>query len=264
MKTVLGTLVAVIRFSIIILALFIMMIVITIASFTPIKIRRIPLAGWLTHYLVLFITRMLNVRVHMPDRTIFYEHSGFIFPNHSTFIDILVSFSIMPTRFLAFHGVETMPFIGRIAKAIGCAFVNRGDKNSRRAAREAMKRVPKYPPMILYPEGGINPPPTEISPLRYGAFEIAKDANYSYMPIVLIYDKLDLIFSEEDNTILVAWEFCKHLTRVNVSVHPLPVVHPQPDDDPHQLAREAEAAMAEVLKREQAKLGLRYKGVAVQ
>lgn len=254
MKSALGTLVATVRFIVLIIAIFTMMVVITLASFTNIHIHRIPLAGWLTHYLVRFVNLVLNVHVHIPDRDVFYRHSGFIFPNHTTFIDILVSFAIMPTRFLAFHGVAKMPLIGRIAKAIGCAFVNREDKNSRRAAREAMKKVPMYPPMILYPEGGIIPPPTEISPLRYGAFEIAKDANYAYMPVVLVYDKLDLVFSEEANTFLVAWHFCKHLTRVNVYVHPLPVVHPQPDDDPAQLAREAEAAMSAVLQRELVKL----------
>lgn len=254
MKAVLGTLVATVRFTILITTIFIMMIVITVASFANINVRRIPLAGWLTHYLVRFINRVLNIHVHVKDYDVFYNHSGFIFPNHTSFIDILVSFAIMPTRFLAFHGVAKMPLIGRIAKAIGCAFVNREDKNSRRAAREAMKQVPKYPPMILYPEGGINPPPTEISPLRYGAFEIAKDANYPYMPIVLVYDRLDLVFSEEENTILVAWHFCKHFTRLNVYVHTLPVVKPKPDDDPVQLARETEAAMSAVLQRELAKI----------
>ena len=59
-----------------------------------------------------------------------------------------------------------------------------------------------------------------------------------------------MVFSEEKNTILVAWEFCKHLTRVDVKVIPMPVVHPKPEDDPAQLARETEKAMSEVLTRE--------------
>ena len=161
MKSIIGTLIATLRFTVLIAALFIMMIIIWIASWFNFKVKNIPLSGWLTRALALFINFVLNVKVHIEDRSLFYTHQGFIFPNHTTFIDILVVLTIMPVRFLAMEAVGTMPFIGSIARSIGCVFVNRKNKASRTAAREALKGAPKYPPMILYPEGGIQPPPTE-------------------------------------------------------------------------------------------------------
>lgn len=255
MKSIIGTVVATLRFIILIIALFTMMLIIGFFSLFNFQYKEIPLSGWLTRALVQFINIVLNVKVHIPNKAVFYNHKGFIFPNHTTFIDILVAFEIIPVRFLAMEGVRKMPFIGSIAKSIGCAFVDRKNKESRLAARDALKNAPKYPPMILYPEGGIQPPAHEITPLRYGAFEIAQDTNYPYMPCVLVYDKLDLVFWEDVNTLRVAWNFCKHLTRVNVTVFPLPVVHPKPDDDVKQLAESAHCVMSEVLTREHKKLG---------
>ncbi|MEM7332008.1 MAG: 1-acyl-sn-glycerol-3-phosphate acyltransferase [Chloroflexota bacterium] len=255
MKTIVETIVAALRFGTVILALFIMMIVIGIAALTNIKIKEIPLSGWLTRSLVIFVNLVLNVKIHVEDKELFQNHHGFIFPNHTTFIDILVAFEITPVRFLAMAAVDKMPFIGSIARSIGCVFVNRKNKESRTAARDALIDAPKFPPMILYPEGYIQPPPTEISPLRYGAFEIAQDTDYSCLPCVLIYDKLDLVFWTEKNTFLVAWNFCKHMTRINVKVCPLPIVSPKPGDDIEKLAKETRQAMMDVLTHEHKLLG---------
>lgn len=255
MRNIIGTVVALLRFTIIIISLFVMMLIVGFFSLFNIKIRRIPLAGWLTRVLVLFVNIVLNVKIQVDDPDVFYNHEGFIFPNHTTFLDILVAFEIMPVRFLAMAAVGNMPFIGSIARSIGCVFVNRQDKASRAGARDSLKHAPKYPPMILYPEGGIHPPPDEISPLRYGAFEIAQETGYPYMPCVLIYDKLDLVFWTDENTIRVAWNFCKHLSRITVKVCPLPVVHIQPDDDIKRLAEETHAAMTAVLTQEHQRLG---------
>ncbi len=255
MKAIIGFVVATIRFTILIIALFIMMIVISIAAFTNIKIKEIPLSGWLTRALVIFINIVLNVKIEVEDEELFKNHHGFIFPNHTTFIDILVAFEITPVRFLAMAAVDKMPFIGSIARSIGCVFVDRKDKDSRVAARDALKDAPKFPPMILYPEGYIQPPPSEISPLRYGAFEIAQDTNYSCLPCVLIYDKLDMVFWTDKNTFRVAWNFCKHTTRVHVKVCPLPIVSPQPGDDIEKIAKETQEAMQAILTHEHKLLG---------
>lgn len=247
MKSMAGNVVAVLRFIIIFTTLFIMMIGILIISIFNFEYRQIPVSGWITSKVAKFINFLLNVKVEVDDPAIFYNHRGFLFPNHTTFLDILVALDIMPVRFLAMAPIENWPIIGTIAKSIGCVFVNRQSKESRLQARDALIKASKYPPMILYPEGGIQPPPDKISPLRYGAFEIAQDTKIPFMPCILVYDKLDLVFWTDNNTMRVAWNFCKHLTTIHVKVIPLPAVTPQPDDDPIKLAQETEQAMAAVL-----------------
>ena len=160
MRTLIGNIVATLRFAVLIAALFIMMIVIGIVALTNIHHKEIPLSGWLTRALVIFMNLVLNVKIQVEDEDLFKNHHGFIFPNHTTFLDILVAFEITPVRFLAMAAVDKMPFIGSIARSIGCVFVDRKNKESRPAARDALKDAPKFPPMILYPEVAITPPPS--------------------------------------------------------------------------------------------------------
>lgn len=92
-----------------------------------------------------------------------YKSSACIAPcvvsNHVSAMDILVFLSL-GASFVANEAVLRIPGIGRIAKSIGCMFVERDSPDSRTAAREAirlhfmkMDRSIHSPQLVIFPEG---------------------------------------------------------------------------------------------------------------
>jgi 1-acyl-sn-glycerol-3-phosphate acyltransferase len=155
-----------------------------LASLFPFRIR-----GYRPSFLVLQkfvrrLLRLLNVQVVCPEQARLAQFSGFIFANHVSYLDILVLLAVTPVSFLAKDEVRTMPFVGWIAKAIGCVFVERTSKESRLAARHTLSRSHLYPPIVLYPEGQRGTG-TELLPFRYGAFEIVTDVGAAVLPCVI-------------------------------------------------------------------------------
>mgnify|MGYP003900006691 CR=1 FL=1 len=54
---------------------------------------------------------------------------GSIVSNHSTFMDIIVHLSRQPPSHVSKAGVLKIPFVGTIASAVGCLFIERSDKD---------------------------------------------------------------------------------------------------------------------------------------
>ncbi len=73
---------------------------------------------------------------------------------------------ILPTRFLAKAEVKQWPFIGWIGTAVDTVFVNRKDKTSREQARQSITALDHYPPIVIFPEGGIYKLATSVSTSR--------------------------------------------------------------------------------------------------
>ena len=67
------------------------------------------------------VLRFLNVHVNSKDIARIQQFDGFIFPNHISYLDIVVLVAITPVRFLAKVEVKSWPVVGLIAGAIGCA-----------------------------------------------------------------------------------------------------------------------------------------------
>jgi len=74
--------------------------------------------------------------------------------NHLSWLDPLVLMSLRPMGALAKYEVATYPFIGRPARRLGLAFVNRTDPTSRAAALTRLAAdLRRGEPMLLFPEG---------------------------------------------------------------------------------------------------------------
>ncbi|HUM69775.1 MAG TPA: lysophospholipid acyltransferase family protein, partial [Chloroflexota bacterium] len=146
------------------------------------------------------LLRVLRVEVICPEAERLADFSGFLFPNHVSYLDILALLSVTPVSFLAKDEVRRMPFIGWIAKAIGCVFVERTDKASRQAARHTLSRISYHPPIVLYPEGQRGPG-TELLPFRYGAFEIVTDVGAAFLPCAITYSHLEAAIWQRDEGI---------------------------------------------------------------
>ena len=123
-----------------------------------------------------------------PDWKKSYECPGTIIGNHTVFMDILIHMYRQPPSHVAKAAVENLPFIGSIASACGCLYLDRGDGDSRKdmftqiAERQQECEKGIYPPLIIYPEGGTSNG-THLLKFKKGAFAGLR----SVQPIIIKY-----------------------------------------------------------------------------
>ncbi len=194
------------------------------------------------------LLRAFNVRVEWIDASVFRRHHGFVFPNHISYLDALVIDSLIPMRFVAKAEIRRWPMVGYIARAAGCVFVQRDQKESRTQARASLARMGRYPPIVLFPEGGTGPP-GRIRPFRYGAFEIAVDGGIPFLPCIIDYGAHAGQVYWDDRTLMgAAWQLLTHAEGPIIArVVPLRGIEPQPGDDPKRMAIAIHGAMNALL-----------------
>lgn len=223
-------------------------ILVVITSYIPVQIKGKRLSLWALKGLVDSLLLSLNVKVDAPEAEKLRRHHGFIFPNHVSYVDILVLLSIVPVRYLAKDEVRSWPIVGIVAKAIGCVFVKRESKTSRSQAREALANVEHYyPPVALFPEGKRGPG-AHLLPFRYGAFEIAIEGGVSVLPCAITYEPLEIaIWHRGENVLKALWRVASYARPVRCRVVPLEKIDPPEDDDPISLSEQTHAAMTAVV-----------------
>lgn len=231
--------------SALILTFFAVFIVLT--SFLPIATKGVPLSQRLAQFMVRAILWVLNVRVNCDEKEKLVGFDGFFFPNHVSYLEVLALFSIMPTRFLAKAEIRSWPAVGPIAAAVGCVFVQRGDKASRQEARLALTQVDTFPPITIFPEGKRGPG-DQLLPFRYGAFEIVSQGGFAFLPIAATFNHLEIaIWHRKENIVAALWRLASQPERIEVNLLPLQPHHPTPEDDPITLAEKAHAELTAVL-----------------
>ena len=235
------------RLSLSALILIVCAVFIVITSYLPITIKKIPLPLRIAQFMVRSILWVLNVRVTCAQKEKLQGFDGFFFPNHVSYVEVLGLFAIMPTRFLAKAEIQDWWVVGRIAAAIGCVFVQRGDKESRREARQALTEVESFPPITIFPEGKRGPGYV-LLPFRYGAFEIVTQGGFAFLPIAATFSNLEIaIWHRKENIIMALWRLASQPERIELTLTPLNVYQPTPDDDPVALAAEVQAQLTAVL-----------------
>ena len=222
-------------------------ILILALAWLPIRRRGVRLAAWPITYLARFFIRLFNIQVTCAKAEKIRQHHGFIFTNHSSVLDIVLMVNILPTRFLAKAEIKRWPFIGWIGAAVDTVFVSREDKTSREQARQAIIKLDHYPPIVIFPEGGIYEPAETLHPFRYGAFEIAAQGSVPFIPCVFLYEPLDIAFWGDEPLLTSLWRLSSRPGPLHARLFALKTVHPTAADDPRQLALEAHGAMEAVL-----------------
>ena len=235
------------RITILTLILALGTIVILAIAWIPVSIRGIRLGAWPITIMARMMLRLFNIQVNYANMDRFETHQGFIFPNHTSPIDVVVLVAIIPMRFLAKIEIRSWPFIGWIATAVGTVFVNRSDKESRQLAREALLLVNHYPPIVLFPEGGILAPCGVLHPFRFGAFEIAAKNETPFMPLAIRYDPLEIAYWGDESLWDAIWRLASYDRPLLVELQPLRLIHPTVTDDPRHLALETHGAVEAVL-----------------
>ncbi|MCA9917872.1 MAG: 1-acyl-sn-glycerol-3-phosphate acyltransferase [Anaerolineales bacterium] len=215
-------------------------------AWVPMRIKGARLSAWLLPTVCRLLLPLFNVEFTALEAKRITQHDGYIFPNHLSFLDIILLLSIFPVRFLAKAEIANWPFIGWIARAVDTVFVKRENKESREQARDALAQLHTFPAVALFPEGGIFQPPNELKPFRYGAFEIAQKGGRPFIPAVFIYDPLDIVFWRDEPLLTAVWRFASRPEPIKARLFLLRTVQPAPEDDPRQLALETHGAMTAV------------------
>lgn len=233
-----------------------------LSAWLPLRPRQVKIGNWIVVIGARLILWSLDVQLIVHNAERLKRHQGFIFPNHHSALDALLLAALTPVRFLSKAEMRRVPFIGWIAIAIDTVFVQREEKESRLQARSELLDTPRYPPIALFPEGGILVTGELLNPFRYGAFEIAQQSQTPYIPCVLRYEQRDLVHWGDESMISNIWRIARRSTgRLTVEMVLLHVVHPHQDDDPQLLALEAHGAMLAVLQRDERRQVILEEGI---
>lgn len=208
--------------------------------------KNAPMASWVTTWMARRLLKIYRIEFECRERERFATHHGFIFPNHLSFLDILGLISLGPVRFLAKSEIADWPFVGRIGKAVGTVWVNRSDDDSREAARQALTELTDYPPIALFPEGGIHAS-LKLQPFRWGAFEIAIERGFPILPAAYIYPRLDISGWRKEPLKTAMKRLGREKGPTPMRLVGLRDIHPLAGDDPRELALEAHGSISAAL-----------------
>lgn len=257
MRSVIGAL----RCASMILCLIIGFTIVLLIGWLPLRIRGCSIPGWIATGMSRFHHWAFNIRFSCRNPEKIRQHRGFLFPNHTGYLDIVAMLAVMPARFLAGAENRHRPMIGYIAQSIGTVFVDRKDKDSRSQARQSIAgsfERESYPSIVLFPEGRLNPG-RSLLPFFHGAFELAIEHGIPYLPCAILHSHPRYSTwgwkHEADGTSVpikegimsVIWRVATCPVRQEIEVVALDPVTPKPGDDPETLANAAKYALETAL-----------------
>jgi 1-acyl-sn-glycerol-3-phosphate acyltransferase len=169
--------------------------------------------------------------------------------NHTSYLDIFLLSGIRGGRFLAMKDVASWFMVGRVAKRVGCIFLDRSSKHDRAAAVRTLTDAAKTgaTPLIVFPEGGTGMGAT-LKPFQPGAFVVAKRAGVPIRPIAIVYDDIEEVGWIDDMPLGAhVW---KRLSGplVRARVIPLPLVQVGEDEAPEAVAERVRVMIEKVAR----------------
>ena len=150
-------------------------------------------------------------------------------PNHSSYIDILVTLAVLPddVRFVAKGESLSMPVVGTIIRRSGQFGFDRSDPQARiRQAEDVNAALRKGESVGIYPEGTFTAI-TGIRPFQLGAFKAAVDTQRPICPVA-VHGAREIL---RDKTYL------PRRGRITVTLGPLVMPDPSAGDDWHEIVR---------------------------
>ena len=115
------------------------------------------------------------------------QQAAVIMGNHRSYADAILFPVQLPVAFVARKESKSWPIIGWGATVIGTIWVDRKDKNSRRATRAAVReRLSEGTTVILFPEGTTHLGP-DLLEYRPGMFYTCAEEGFAVVPVALEY-----------------------------------------------------------------------------
>ena len=237
----------VLRLTAFFLTLSIGTIIVLLIGWIPIDEKGRRLAQSIVAQMARMALAIVDVKTTVDRPELLRHHAGFIFSNHTSYMDTVIMMAFEPVRFVAKNEVRRMLFVGRLAWMIGCIFVKREKKQSRQAARSTLGQLDSYKPaVVLYPEGR-TAPIGQLLPYRKGAFEIAQDAGISYLPVSVVYSHPNLVDWRSVPFRQALWNIMSREYTLHANMYVHDPVTPLPEDDPDELCQATRAEMLHVL-----------------
>ena len=242
-----------IRFTLTMLLILGTMIPLTLIGLLPFRARRAKWSSWFVTGLARIFMRINGIRWRCTDSRLLGTHHGLVFTNHSSYLDPVVLMAVRPMRFLAAAEVSRRPFINWIANAADTVYVDRSDRQSRRAARRSISAAlhkDPFPPVVIFPEGKLGPG-DYLYPMRHGAFETAIQSNVPFLPCAVYYNRPDVSTwyggLRNESLIHAVWRMMCYRGRLEIELIPLLPVATRPDDSPALLAEATQRQIEHVL-----------------
>lgn len=127
--------------------------------------------------------------VRIGDRPKLTEGPYVICANHSSYLDIILMYRILPRKKFLFIGKSELlkwPIINIFFKKLDIA-VNREKRSSgMRSIIRAKQEINNGWSIVIFPEGGIPVETPTLAPFKNGAFKLAIDSQIPILPITII------------------------------------------------------------------------------
>lgn len=224
-----------------------------VAALIPGRYHGARWSAWVLTMVARTFNRIFDLRVYCTDSARLVRHRGLIFPNHSSYLDIVAMMTTAPPRWLAAIEVRNRPMIGQLAASAETVFVNRSNRESRKEARDAVSHALRnnpYPPIVIFPEGKLDPG-ISLYPFRHGAFELAIQNEVAFLPVALQYNRPEITTwyggLRNESLLTAVWRLACHRGRITVNVIPLEVMQPTQADDPAMLGIVTQRAIEQAL-----------------
>jgi 1-acyl-sn-glycerol-3-phosphate acyltransferase len=114
-----------------------------------------------------------------------------ICPNHVSYIDIPVTFAIMPSVFV-FVGKKSLskiPIFGWVYKKTMILVDRSSNRSSYNAYKHASDRIDSGVGITIYPEGGIPDADVKLNRFKSGAFRLALEHQIDIVPVTFVDNK---------------------------------------------------------------------------
>jgi 1-acyl-sn-glycerol-3-phosphate acyltransferase len=214
------------------------------ASWLPFKFKGIGLGPWLCTLCARLAMRIFNVRFSCPRPQLLRQHQGFVFANHIGFFDILMMLHVLPCRFLSAAENKKIPFIGAVSAAIGTLFVDRANRKSRAEIYQQLAQAERFPPLVIYPEGGVGPA-HNLQPFKFGSFEICVKHRIPYLLCAIRYDKPESLNWLKGQTFQqVLWKAAQFPGPIHAQLIPLRCVIPTGQENARELTKDMHREVA--------------------
>src|SRR5690554_600870 len=117
------------------------------------------------------------------------EEPYVIIANHTSYLDIFILYSALPQQKFIFMGkseILNYPLVKTFFKKLNIPVDRSSTIRSAKAFIQAKKALKKGWGIVIFPEGGIPDSAPQMAPFKDGAFQLAKSASCSILPITFI------------------------------------------------------------------------------
>lgn len=137
----------------------------------------------LIHFALLGIRWKVNNESKLP------EGKPIIFcPNHTSYLDILVSYLVLPRFFLMVGKAELkkVPFFRIFFLKMNIPVERDKLRDSHRALIRAGEALDAGSSLVIFPEGGIQEPTPRLAPFKNGPFKLAIEKQVPVVPVTFL------------------------------------------------------------------------------